>query len=58
MPCALTTFANAMEAFAQLDPIQAPRPRRPWLSYVDESGFRYESDLGAERRWWEAGQAQ
>ena len=57
MPCDLMACAGGRAAFGQLDPIQAPRPRRPWLSCVGESGSRYEDDLGVERRGWEAGQA-
>ena len=48
VPCDLMACADALAAFAQLDPIQALEPRRPWLSYVGESGFQYEDDLGVE----------
>ena len=48
--CDLTTCAGGREAPHQLDPIQAPVPRMPWLSYVDESGSRCVDDLRVERR--------
>jgi hypothetical protein len=44
-------------ALDQVDPIQPPGPRRPWLSCVGESGSQYGDDLGFERRGWEVGQA-
>ena len=44
-------------ALGQFDPTQAQEPRRPWLSFVDEFGSRYEGDLGVERPAREAGQA-
>ena len=50
VPCELMACAGGRAACNQLDPIQAPEPRRPWLSYVGESGFQYEDDLGVESR--------
>jgi hypothetical protein len=57
VPCDLMSYAGGRVALGQFDPIQAPRPRRPWLSCVCESGSRCEDDLGVDRRGWEAGQA-
>ena len=55
--CDLMAYASERVALGRFDPIQAPGPRRPWLSCVGESVSRYEDDLGVERRGWEAGQA-
>ena len=49
--------AGGRVALGRFDPIQAPGPRRPWLSCVGESGSLCEDDLGVERRAWEARQA-
>jgi hypothetical protein len=57
VPCDLMACVDERVAFGQCDPIQAPGPRRPWLSCVGEFGFRYEDDLGVERRGWETRQA-
>ena len=57
VPCDLMACVGGRVALGHFDPIQAPGPRRPWLSCVGESGSRYEDDLGVERRGWEAGQA-
>ena len=55
--CDLMAYASERVALGQFDPIQAPGPRRPWLSCVGESGSRCEDDLGVDRRGSEAGQA-
>ena len=56
VPCDLMACAGGRAVLGQFDPIQAPVPRRPWLSCVGESGSRCEDDLGVERRGREAGQ--
>ena len=55
--CGLTACAGGRVTVGQCDPIQAPVPKRPWLSCVGESGSRCEDDLGVEHRGSEAGQA-
>ena len=57
MPYDLMACADGRAALGQFDPIQAPAPRRPWLSCVGESGSLCEDDLGVERRRREACQA-
>jgi len=52
----LMTCAGERVTFGQFDPIQAPVPRRPWLSCVGESGSRCEDELAVERCGSEAGQ--
>ncbi len=52
----LMAYAGERVTFGQFDPIQAPVPRRPWLSCVGESGSRCEDELAVERRGLEAGQ--
>ena len=50
-------YASGRVTPGHCDPIQAPGRIRPWLSYVGESGSRYEDDLGVECRGVEAGKA-
>lgn len=57
VPCDLMACAGGRAALGQFDPIQAPAPRRPWLSCVGESGSLCEDGLGLERRRREACQA-
>jgi len=56
VPFDLVACAGGRALPCQFDPIQAPGPRRLWLSCVGESGSRCEDDLGVERRGLEVGQ--
>lgn len=56
MPSDLMACADGKVTLGQCDPIQAPGPKRPWLSCVCESESLFEDDLDVAGRGWEAGQ--
>lgn len=55
--CGLMACVGGRVTLGHCAPIQAPGPRRPWLSCVGESGSRCVGAHAVERRGSEAGQA-